>query len=66
MGSEMSIRDRLRVTPGSVCVCVWVCVCVHVSVHMNSGTLGNQKRVSDPLGLELQVILVTTLSPLQE
>lgn len=37
----------------SLCVCVCVCTCTCVYMH----THGVQKRASDPLGLELQVIV---------
>jgi hypothetical protein len=35
-------------------VCVCVCVCVCVNMHMSAGACRGQKRVLDPLELELQ------------
>ena len=40
-----------------VCVCVCVCVCLCVSVSVSRG----QKRVSDPLRLELETVVTSTV-----
>lgn len=39
-----------------VCLCTYVCVC-HAGVGVGVGILGVQKRVLNPLVLELQVVV---------
>ena len=41
----------------SVCVCV--CVFMYLNVHVHVVAHGSQKRVSDPLELESQILCVT-------
>ena len=48
-----------------VCVCVCVCarVCVHVChIHMCAGNKKGQKRASDPMEPELQVVELSDMS----
>ena len=43
------------------CIFNYVSLCGCVSVHVSARALGGQKRMSDPLGLELQVIVTHPL-----
>lgn len=38
-------------------LCVYTCMCVCGSVHRNTGTVGGQKRASDPLELKLWAVV---------
>lgn len=40
-----------------MCVCVSVTVCMNVHIHTQEDTPRGQQRVSDPLELELQVLV---------